>query len=146
MAPILKLLLGLALICSLTVGGDRQCSKNSLKITQYRTGETFRSKPVWRVKITNDCPCTQLDVKLSCKGFQTVKEVDIDPNKPVLAKSGDECLLNDGRPIYAHKNFSFIYAFGTQCTFRPLSSRIACSWEFEALSMYQVNCIRWKLC
>ncbi|PRQ25694.1 hypothetical protein RchiOBHm_Chr6g0286461 [Rosa chinensis] len=91
MAPILKFL-SLALIFSVIVGVDCKCSKNRLKVTQYRTGELLLTKPVWRVKITNDCPSTQLDVKLSCKGFQAVQ--DIGP-KPILAKSGGECLLND---------------------------------------------------
>ncbi|PRQ26701.1 hypothetical protein RchiOBHm_Chr6g0297491 [Rosa chinensis] len=75
------------------------------------------------LKITNNCICSQLSVKLSCDGFQTVEEID----PTILSKSGSLCLVNSGEPIYGHSNFSFTYAWSNSFPFKTLLSQVACS-------------------
>nr|XP_017189364.2 uncharacterized protein At1g05835-like [Malus domestica] len=110
----------LVFVCSLIVGGNCQpCTLDNLEIAQGKI-----SDDKWNVTITNDCPCSQLDVKLSCDGFD---QSAVDPS--ILSKSGGECLVNNGQPIYGNKIFNFAYASKTEFPFKPLSSQVACSNE-----------------
>ncbi|TXG67551.1 hypothetical protein EZV62_008826 [Acer yangbiense] len=95
-------------------------------------GEAFRmvrvflsppDGPSLKVAISTGCPCAQLEVKLAYDGFQTVEAID----SLVLAKSGGECLVNNGQPIFPNKDFSFTYAWDTSFQFKTLSSQVACS-------------------
>ncbi|KAK2665788.1 hypothetical protein Ddye_004362 [Dipteronia dyeriana] len=100
-----------------------QCTTENLQIQQQQTGQQVQSKPEWKVAISTGCPCDQLEVKLACDGFQTVKAID----SSLLAKSGDECLVNKGEPIFPDEDFSFTYAWDTSFPFKTLSSQVACS-------------------
>lgn len=100
-----------------------ECSYDDLIVTQSTTGRQVESQIEWEVKIENNCTCTQLDVKLDCEGFQTAEPID----SSVLAKSGDECLLNNGLPVYGHSIANFTYAWNTSFPFKAISSQIACS-------------------
>ncbi|KAM5564438.1 hypothetical protein ABKV19_018826 [Rosa sericea] len=125
MAAIMKFLC-IAILCSLIMGGESQhCNLNNLKITQSATGKSVQSRQEWKVTITNDCSCTQLNVKISSPGFQTVGPIA----SSILSKSGNDYLVNSGKPIYAYENFSFTYAWATQFTFKPSDSTVACSAE-----------------
>ncbi|XVF67040.1 hypothetical protein PTKIN_Ptkin10aG0089000 [Pterospermum kingtungense] len=73
--------------------------------------------------ISNSCPCTQSDVKLRCDGFQTLEKIETS----VLAKSGGECLINNGMPLPPFSNYSFVYAWDTLFPFHLLSSQPNCS-------------------
>ncbi|CAL8996998.1 unnamed protein product [Prunus brigantina] len=111
-------------LCSLIVGGNCQpCTEQNLKITQSKTGKMVQNKPEWNVKITNVCPCSQLDVKLSCDAFQTVEDID----SSILRKSGSECLVNNGQPIYPNTDFNFNYAWDNSFSFKPVHSQVGCS-------------------
>ncbi|KAK8558843.1 hypothetical protein V6N12_042136 [Hibiscus sabdariffa] len=79
--------------------------------------------PEWRVTISNDCVCTQSDLKLSCDGFQTTEAID----SLVMSKWGEECLINDAQPIVSFSNVSFNYAWITSFPFNTLSSQTNCS-------------------
>ncbi|KAK9945965.1 hypothetical protein M0R45_011453 [Rubus argutus] len=123
MAAIMKFLC-VAILFSLIMGGDCQhCTKNNLKISQAATGKLVQNKPEWNVTITNNCICSQLGVKISCDGFQTLEKIE----SSILSKSGSECLVNGGQPIYGNRDFSFTYAWGNSFPFKTLSSQVACS-------------------
>ena len=87
------------------------------------TGKMVQNKPEWSVTITNNCICAQLSVKLSCNGFQTVEQID----PSILSKSGSECIVNGGQPIYGNSKFSFTYASANSFPFNVLFSQVACS-------------------
>ncbi|KAK8624671.1 hypothetical protein V6N13_089560 [Hibiscus sabdariffa] len=112
-----------ALFLALISQGYCQCSIADVTISQKQTGKTVESKPEWQVKISNGCPCTQSDLKLSCDGFQTVETVD----PSVMSKSGGECLINNGQPVAPESDLSFNYAWDTSFPFKPLSSQPNCS-------------------
>ncbi|XVF01743.1 hypothetical protein REPUB_Repub04eG0115000 [Reevesia pubescens] len=122
MATILNLLFSL-LFLSLIGQGYGQCSIADVSINQSQTGKTVQQKPEWQVTILNDCVCTQSELKLSCDGFQTVETID----SSVLAKSGGECLINDGQPVAPSSETIFTYAWDTSFPFKPLSSQPNCS-------------------
>lgn len=98
------------------------CSFRDLLITQNLTGVKVRGKPEWRVKITNNCACVQLNVMLNCEGFRTVEKID----PSVLRISPARCLVNNGQSVYGDA-VQFNYAWDNQFEFTPLSSQIACS-------------------
>ncbi|KAL5787275.1 hypothetical protein ACOSP7_004224 [Xanthoceras sorbifolium] len=123
MANLLKVLAALIFFSFIIGKGYCQCKTENLKIVQQQTGKQVQNKPEWTVTISTGCPCTQLDVKLACDGFQTVEPIA----STVLAKSGGECVVNNGQPIFPSKDFSFTYAWDTSFQFKPLSSQIACS-------------------
>ncbi|GAV60545.1 hypothetical protein CFOL_v3_04075, partial [Cephalotus follicularis] len=104
--------------------GYCQCSINNVKISQSATKRLVRKVPEWNVTITNNCACSQLDVKLDCNGFKTVEKVD----PSIMTMSGAECLIvNNGNPLHPHDTVSFTYASATSFPFTPVSSQIACS-------------------
>ncbi|XWS54370.1 hypothetical protein CRYUN_Cryun10bG0084400 [Craigia yunnanensis] len=103
--------------------GHCQCSLEKVTISQTQTGKTVENKPEWQVTISNGCVCSQSELKLSCSGFQTVETID----PSVLAKSGGECLINNGEPVPPLSDFSFKYAWDTSFPFNPLSSQPNCS-------------------
>ncbi|KAK9279398.1 hypothetical protein L1049_013077 [Liquidambar formosana] len=113
----------LVLFLTLVGKGTCQCTLGDITIEQAATGAVVKSKPEWKAVITNRCACSQLDLKLACGGFQTVKKVD----PLVLAKTGEECSVNNGAPLYPSSAVSFTYAWNTSFPFKPLSSQIACS-------------------
>ncbi|KAK2645023.1 hypothetical protein Ddye_020218 [Dipteronia dyeriana] len=123
MATFLNVLAALFFLSFMVSRGYCQCKTENLQITQQQTGQQVQSKPEWKVAISTGCPCDQLEVKLACDGFQTVEAID----SSVLAKSGGECLVNNGQPIFPNKDFSFTYAWDTSFPFKTLSSQVACS-------------------
>ncbi|KAL9439994.1 hypothetical protein AB3S75_018790 [Citrus x aurantiifolia] len=123
MAAILKFLPAIILFTIITKG-NCHCTLDNIKISQSQTGKTVPKKQEWRVTLNNTCICTQSELKLSCKGFQTV--VPIDPS--IIAISGDECtVVNNGKPFYGFTTLSFNYAWDTSFPFKPVSSQISCS-------------------
>ncbi|KAK3173911.1 hypothetical protein Dsin_032103 [Dipteronia sinensis] len=123
MANFLNVLAALFFFCFIVSKGYSQCTTENLQIKQQQTGKQVQNKPEWQVAISSGCPCDQLVVKLACDGFQTVEPIDLS----VLAKSGGECLVNNGEPIYPDKDFNFTYAWDTSFQFKALSSQVACS-------------------
>ncbi|KAI9176891.1 hypothetical protein LWI28_008359 [Acer negundo] len=123
MANFLNVLAALFFFCFIVSKGYCQCTTENLQIKQQQTGKQVQNKPEWQVTISTGCPCDQLEVKLGCDGFQTVEPID----SSVLAKSGGECLVNNGEPIYPDKDFNFTYAWDTSFQFKTLSSQVACS-------------------
>ncbi|KAL3841132.1 hypothetical protein ACJIZ3_025723 [Penstemon smallii] len=98
------------------------CSVKNLEITQTATGKTVKNKAEWNVTVTNNCICSQLNVKLNCKGFETVEAPS------VVSISGDTCVFNDKVPvIFGFESVSFTYAWDAKFAFKPVFSVIACS-------------------
>ncbi|KAF7837055.1 protein TAPETUM DETERMINANT 1-like [Senna tora] len=121
MAGIIKIL-GIVLFLGLLAQGiNGQCSLSDVSVSQSKTGATVESKPEWAVTITNKCSCVQLNVALTCQGFQTVENVDAS----ILSVSGDDCLVL--KPIYGPNPVTFKYAWDYAFPFTPKSSQIACS-------------------
>nr|XP_027188883.1 protein TAPETUM DETERMINANT 1-like isoform X2 [Cicer arietinum] len=123
MTSIFKLL-SLTLFLGLVSQAYGECSLKDISIKQYKTSSWAHGMPVWSVNITNNCICTQSQLKLNCKGFQTYLSVDPE----ILGDpSNDECLVNQGEPIYYAKPLNFAYAWDPKFPFQPIYSKIACS-------------------
>ncbi|XP_027911472.1 uncharacterized protein LOC114170188 [Vigna unguiculata] len=101
--------------------GYSQCSLSNIVVTQSPTGRKVLGKTEWTVTITNRCACYQKNVKLNCKGFQTVEAVEAS----YLKVLGDVCLVSDGQPLF-NGVIEFNYAWDTQFPFNPISSDIEC--------------------
>ncbi|EOX99058.1 hypothetical protein QUC31_014836 [Theobroma cacao] len=122
MAAILNCVCALVFL-SLVGQGYCQCSLGNISVSQTKTGTTVQNKPEWQVTISNNCACTQSELKLNCNGFQTVEEVD----SSVMTQTGGECLINNGQPVAPFSNLSFKYAWDTSFPLNPLSSQVNCS-------------------
>ncbi|KAA0036281.1 protein TAPETUM DETERMINANT 1-like [Cucumis melo var. makuwa] len=122
MAISVKLLAAL-LVLSFISTGNCQCVLNNITISQKMTGFQIHGMTEWDVTITNNCICSQSDLKLDCKGFATT--LSIDPS--ILSISDNECLVNNGKPIFNSKPITFKYAQTPKFNFKPISSQISCS-------------------
>ncbi|XP_010546544.1 PREDICTED: uncharacterized protein At1g05835-like [Tarenaya hassleriana] len=116
-------LLALVLFFALVAKGYGQCSVDNLSLGQAKTGQTVNGKPEWKVSVKNPCPCTVMNLKLSCVGFQSTSSID----SSVMSKSGDECLLNGGSPLAPMSVFSFNYAWDSSFDLTILSGQPHCS-------------------
>jgi hypothetical protein len=105
----------------LVANGD--CSLSDIKIRHYITHDYAHGMPVWKLNITNNCVCTQSQVKLNCTGFQTYFEDD----PAILNAHENECLVKKGAPIHSHESLIFRYAWEPKFTFHPISSKSQCS-------------------
>jgi hypothetical protein len=76
-------------------------------IRHYTTHDYAHGMPVWKLNITNNCVCTQSQVKLNCTGFQTYFEDD----PAILNAHENECLVKKGEPIHSHESLIFRYAW-----------------------------------
>ncbi|XP_022756301.1 uncharacterized protein LOC111304047 [Durio zibethinus] len=94
------------LLLSLVSQGICLCTLNDIIVGTVRTGKEIQGKPEWKVTVTNNCKCTQHELKLACKGFQSVETVD--PN--ILEKQGDNCLVIKGNALKGFTSVSFAYA------------------------------------
>ena len=99
-------------------------SLDSITVSQSLTGALIHDKPEWNTTITNRTPCSYQNLTLACNGFQTVEEVD----PSIMAKMGDECLINNGQPVYPFTSLNFTYAWDTSFPFKLVYSQMACSW------------------
>ncbi|XVE66402.1 hypothetical protein DITRI_Ditri08aG0077500 [Diplodiscus trichospermus] len=122
MAIIPKLLFAL-LFLTLIGQGHCQCSLEQVSIIQTQTGKIVENQPEWKVVISNGCVCSLSELKISCRGFQTVEPID----PSILSKSGDECLINNGEPVAPLSDFTFNYAWDESFAFIALSSQPNCS-------------------
>ena len=98
-----------------------QCQPNNVKIDQGPTGNKVDGKPEWKVTLSTDCICSQIEVKLACAGFQTVEDLP----SYIITHEGDTCSLN--QPVHYNEPVSFTYAWDTSFGFKLISSGIACS-------------------
>ncbi|KAJ0090009.1 hypothetical protein Patl1_12506 [Pistacia atlantica] len=122
MATILNFLVAI-LFLSFISRGYCQCSASDISVTEFRTGFTVQNKLQWRVIIQNPCRCDVWNLTMNCAGFQSAQKID----PSVLSKSGDYCLINGGKPIFASSSFSFNYAWDTTITWDAVSLNVACS-------------------
>ncbi|QCE04138.1 hypothetical protein DEO72_LG8g2171 [Vigna unguiculata] len=109
------------LLLVLVSQGYSQCSLSDIIVTQSPSGRKVHGKIEWTVTIRNQCACVQKNVKLNCKGFQTIEAVEAS----YLKVLGDVCLVSDGQPLF-NGAIVFNYAWDTQFAFSPISSVIAC--------------------
>nr|XP_027186345.1 uncharacterized protein LOC101493397 [Cicer arietinum] len=97
---------------------EDSCPLKSLNTVQTKTGKVIQGKPEWNVLVTNNCICSQSQIKLACKGFQSVQKID----PLILSKNGDNCLLSNGHILVDSDREAFTYAWDTPYLFIPISS------------------------
>ncbi|XP_022141896.1 uncharacterized protein At1g05835-like [Momordica charantia] len=122
MVASIKLLCALFFFCLLSKG-NCQCSLGDISIKQEATEKRVGGQQEWLVTVSNNCVCSQYNVKLDCTGFSSEEIVD----SSKLTNTGNECLINGGRPIFKSDPISFTYAWDLIFPFKPLSSQVACS-------------------
>ncbi|CAI8591987.1 unnamed protein product [Vicia faba] len=108
-------ILSITLFLALVFQANGYCDLSSIGVTQTKT-----SGSVWKVTVTNNCICTQTDVKLNTNGFKSSTPVD----PAILSQDG---LLIQGAPLYQYKSVTFTYTSQSEFKFTPVFSVIACS-------------------
>ncbi|KAL4650829.1 hypothetical protein ACB092_01G115500 [Castanea dentata] len=108
----------LILFLSLISKGFYACSLDNININTIRSGREIQGKPEWNVTVINNCNCPQLLIKLSCKGFQTVENVD----PSILSIMDDKCLLIRGKPLEGFASVKFSYAWDPPFILLPSES------------------------
>lgn len=105
------------------------CKVSDVKINQTALpGHDVGGLHMYEVTVENRCICTQLDVKVTCHGFNS--SVNVHPEGSLLPDGdGEHCTIYGGLPIpngveYAVK---FSYAWSSQLRLEPVSSTLACS-------------------
>ncbi|KAL6557252.1 hypothetical protein OROMI_017602 [Orobanche minor] len=115
------------LLCFLNQGlglvSSSQCPPSTLNITEVPTERQIESKTEWNVSISITCPCTILQLKLSCPEFKSVTKID---PSVISQYDGSHCLVNNGQPLYGGRIFNFTYA-GDRVNFVPFDYIEACS-------------------
>ncbi|XP_045828882.1 uncharacterized protein LOC123920632 [Trifolium pratense] len=117
MATIFKLLSLTIFLGLIFQAYGQPCSLNNIVVKQ-KPGKEF---PWWDVNVSNNCSCTQSQVKFNCTEF-TNYTPSVDPS--ILNK---DCLLIQGRPLHYSESVNFSYVLTEQFTFQTISSEIACS-------------------
>lgn len=104
-----------------------QCSLKDMSVEQTKVDKNVKNggRPLWNVTITNNCYCSQSNVRIACAGFRTSDVTVIDPSIAKIAKG--KGLLNNGEPIYPYSSMGFTYASSAPLQFKLLSSQVACS-------------------
>ncbi|KAL3844015.1 hypothetical protein ACJIZ3_001418 [Penstemon smallii] len=121
MLPQTKFTLAIQLLCFISIAFG-QCDLNNFVIGTVRSGREIQGKPEWNVQVVNTCKCPQGNIILSCPGFQTAEAID----PAIFVKSGDRCLINQGRPIQPQASIRFSYAWDPPFLLRPLSAVPLC--------------------
>ncbi|XP_066340677.1 uncharacterized protein [Miscanthus floridulus] len=123
-----KMFAFLLLFCLCNPGNAQNCKLTELAVTQ--TAVPSRDKAGYTnytVAVENRCICTQVNVKLSCRGFSSSMGV----NPGVLSVDGDgqRCTLKSCSPIAMGVSYAvkFSYSSRSQISLRPVSSTISCS-------------------
>ncbi|GAA0185624.1 hypothetical protein LIER_32912 [Lithospermum erythrorhizon] len=107
----------------ITQGMAAKCYPGRVTIYQKPTGRRIHHKTEWKVSVANECACMQLNVRLSCAGFHSLRFL----SPSVLSKSGNLCIINNNNPISPFSTFNFTYVWDHQFVFAPVSSQEACS-------------------
>lgn len=101
-----------------------KCGKESIVITQEKTGKVVEGKPEYEVTVLNTCRCTQMKVVAKCYGLSSVEPLDHRVIKPV--DDTDYCIVNGGLPVGGGSFVKFRYAWMTPQDFPIVSSQIHC--------------------
>ncbi|KAL1559985.1 TPD1 protein 1 [Salvia divinorum] len=92
------------------MGGEMHCSKDSILVFQGQTTPLPNGIPTYTVDVENVCisdSCTISDIHLSCSWFSSARTI----NPAVFRRLDyDDCLVNDGQPLYPGQTVSFQYA------------------------------------
>ncbi|XP_020229145.1 uncharacterized protein LOC109810163 [Cajanus cajan] len=108
------------LFLTVVIRGSSYCSLNNINIGTTRSGRIIDGKPEWNVVLINNCSCVQSHIRLACKGFRSVENV----NSSILSIQGDSCLLINGYPLKGFDTVRFSYAWDPPFLLMPTSSRI----------------------
>ncbi|ESQ39713.1 hypothetical protein EUTSA_v10001150mg, partial [Eutrema salsugineum] len=95
----------------------------SVILKQSKTGKMVKNKPEWEVRVKNTCSCNYYEIHLSCVNFKSVTTIA----SSVLSKTGDVCLLNDGKVLSYDEEYVFKYVWNTSFNFKITDGQIACS-------------------
>ncbi|KAH6761416.1 hypothetical protein C2S51_018365 [Perilla frutescens var. frutescens] len=99
-----------------------ECGLNDFVIGTVRSGRQIQGKPEWNVQVVNKCNCSQSNIVLTCKDFQTVEPVD----PSIFQKNSDSCSVNGGRPLRPQADVKFSYAWDPPFFLFPLSTKSLC--------------------
>ncbi|KAL1552244.1 TPD1 protein 1-like [Salvia divinorum] len=99
-----------------------KCGVNDIVVGTERSGRKNRGEPEWNVQVVNKCNCSQSNIILTCRGFQTVKPVD----PSIFRRKGDYCLINGGRPLLPGADVRFTYAWDPPIFLFPYSTKPLC--------------------
>ncbi|XP_073099405.1 TPD1 protein homolog 1-like [Elaeis guineensis] len=124
MAAIFNLLLASFVFLCILQAGSAQCTLSNITVSQSKTGAHVQGKPEYKVVIANNCICGQSSLLLKCSGFHSVEPVDPNVFKPM---GGDQCSVNNERPVFQGHDIAFKYASDTRFDLSPASSQINCS-------------------
>ncbi|OAY77023.1 Pentatricopeptide repeat-containing protein [Ananas comosus] len=93
-----------------------QCTLSNIIVSQSKTGKIVEGKPEYEVVVSNNCICSQSEVRVDCKGFSTVE--DVDPN--VFRQDGDDrCTVHNGLPVFEDDPIKFNYAWENPYPLKP---------------------------
>lgn len=98
----------------------RLCPDNRVSVKNSATGNTVQGKPEWKLALTTDCPCSQMNLKLSCAGFEPIQE----PDPTIFNKYGDTCSVTIS--VSAFSPITLTYVADTMYDFHLISSKSAC--------------------
>ncbi|KAE8701592.1 hypothetical protein F3Y22_tig00110540pilonHSYRG00054 [Hibiscus syriacus] len=87
-------------------------------VGQVPKGVEIKGQPEWKVTITNNCKCTQHELRITCHGFQSVETVD----PSIFEQRGDKCLVNQGNALTGFGSVGFSYAWDPPFIMFPSSS------------------------
>ncbi|CAI9264753.1 unnamed protein product [Lactuca saligna] len=108
---------------TLLVQGHGQCQLKDLTVLTSKTPRQIQDVQEWQVMFVNNCKCNLKDIIVSCKGFQSLE--DVDPN--VFAPIGnDKFIVNGGLPIEPFASVMFLYADPQHFVFEPVSHDMVC--------------------
>ncbi|KAI4351416.1 hypothetical protein L6164_005785 [Bauhinia variegata] len=111
----------LSLIIIQVSGCCHDCSFSKIIVGTERSGRNVEGIPEWNVSLINNCTCVQSQIKLACKGFQTLEPVD----PSILSVEGDNCNLINGNPLQPFASVHFSYAWDPPFLLLPIHSVIS---------------------
>ncbi|CAK8540787.1 unnamed protein product [Lathyrus sativus] len=90
------------------------CSLSDIRVSESKTSATR-----YNVSVTNQCSCSQSQIKFNCDGFKSSQPVD-----PAIFS--EDCLLIQGAPLRFSSVATFTYVSDSRFLFIPISSQISC--------------------
>ncbi|RDX98064.1 hypothetical protein CR513_19064, partial [Mucuna pruriens] len=110
------------LFLTFVIKGSSYCNLNNIIVGTTRSGREINGVPEWNVVVTNNCSCTQSQIRFACNGFRTVESV----SPSILSVQGDTCLLINGNPLKGFATVSFSYAWDPAFVFLAKTSHTTC--------------------
>ncbi|KAK9683561.1 hypothetical protein RND81_10G149800 [Saponaria officinalis] len=94
-----------------------------MSIHQSKLNSDKSKRQLWNVTITNNCYCSQMNVRIDADGFRTTTRLD----PAIIMISKGQGLVNGGQPIYPYTSLGFTYACRVPSHLKLISSQVVCS-------------------